>query len=278
MHEWPLLIFTISMQTAIGGVLLLTIFYNKINSSGKDLLKVMKLPLIVITALSFIGLGASFAHLGSPGNAFNTILGFGHSWMSREIVFTGLFIGLVCLTTGLAFLQKKVNPFLLIVTGMVGLIDVYCMAAIYSNTLVNGWGHTNTFLSFYGTTFALGAMVTASLIVPVLGKSELTHQLLKLAFYFAIGGVAVELVGVAMFSTYSGDLLQIEGQASAIGLAAYEGTIAIRWVIEIVGIAVLAFLALSPNKKVAYSLTYLALIAILIGEVMSRYVFYALGA
>lgn len=278
MQEWPLLIFTVSMQTAIGGIAVLWIFYNKIKKNGKDPFEVMKLPLLIIAVLSLIGLGGSFAHLGTPTNAFNTILGFSHSWMSREIVFTGMFIALTCATVGLALLQKKVNPALLLIAAIVGLIDVYCMAAIYSNTLVNGWNHVNTFLSFYCTTFALGAILAVSLSVRSLQKEELTKDLLKTALYVALAGIAIQLIGLATYSTLGGEIQQISGQAAVASLGAYEGTIAIRWIIELIGIAVLAYVALAPSKKAYYSFVYLALLAIMIGEGMSRYVFYVLGS
>lgn len=278
MHEWPLLIFTICMQAAIGGIVMLSIFYSKMKKNGIDPFKVMKLPLLVITVLSFIGLGASFAHLGTPTHAFNAILGFSHSWMSREIVVTGTFIAFVCATTGLALLQKKVNPALLIITAIVGIIDVYCMAAIYSNTLVNGWNHANTFLSFYGTTFTLGAILAVSLSIISLQNSELSKDLSKTAFLVVFAGIAVQLIGLATYSSLEGEIRQISGQAAAVSLGAYEGTVAIRWIIELIGIAVLAYLALAPSKKVYYSFVYLALLAIIIGEGMSRYVFYVLGS
>ncbi|WP_313799653.1 DmsC/YnfH family molybdoenzyme membrane anchor subunit [Cytobacillus sp.] len=278
MHEWPLLTFTICMQAAIGGIVMLSIFYNKMKKNGTDPFTVMKLPLFVITVLSFIGLGASFAHLGTPTHAFNAILGISHSWMSREIVVTGTFIAFVCATTGLALLQKKVNPVLLIFTAIVGIIDVYCMAAIYSNTLVHGWNHANTFLSFYGTTFTLGAILAVSLSILSLQNNELSKDLLKTAFIVVFAGIALQLIGLATYSSLEGEIRQISGQAAAASLGAYEGTITIRWIIELIGIVVLAYLALAPSKKATYSFVYLALLAIIIGEGMSRYVFYVLGS
>ena len=45
------------------------------------------------------------------------------------------------------------------VTGIVGLIDVYCMASIYAVTRVNGWDNINTYLVFFGTVFTLGPVL-----------------------------------------------------------------------------------------------------------------------
>src|SRR5699024_6256294 len=109
MHEWPLLIFTISMQAAIGGIFMLWIFIVRNKSKEEiEMFRLSKIPLIVIAGLSLVGLGASFAHLGTPTNAFNTLRNVGSSWMSREILVTGMFIGLAFLTVAWAFFRKKV--------------------------------------------------------------------------------------------------------------------------------------------------------------------------
>lgn len=274
MEQWALLIFTISMQAAIGGTLILALFYKNLKASSNDIIKTYKLPLIVISVISLIGLGASFAHLGTPTNAFNTILGFGSSWMSREIVFTGAFIGLICLTTVLVIFQKKINNILLIAAAVIGLIDVYCMAAIYANTFISSWRHANTFLSFYGTTFVLGTVLAVVFIIPSIENKDQVQSFIKKSFYIALLGIGVQLIGVSMQSAASSELLQIGATMSAVN---YESTLAIRWIVEIVGILILAYLALSSSKKVTYSFVYAALLAILIGEGMSRYVFYAIG-
>lgn len=82
-------------------------FIKKITKAGEDSYKVMKLPILTLAVLNLIGLFASFFHLGTPTHALYTIMGFGRSWMSNEIVFTGAFIGLACMTAGLTILQRK---------------------------------------------------------------------------------------------------------------------------------------------------------------------------
>ncbi|WP_019243565.1 MULTISPECIES: dimethyl sulfoxide reductase anchor subunit family protein [Bacillus] len=278
MHEWPLLIFTISMQAAIGGMLVLWLFHRSLEKNGVDTYSALRIPLIVIAVLSLVGLGASFAHLGKPSHAFNTILGFGHSWMSREIVFTGCFIALAIITVGLFFVQKKVNPWLLLVTALVGLVDVYAMAAIYSNTLVNGWDSANTFLSFYGTTLTLGAILMLSLNATFIKNADVTKKLFKIGFSVAAVGIAIQLVGAALLAAFNGDVILISGTAASTSLADYQSVIIVRWIIEIIGMAIFGFYAISSNKKSMVAVSYVALIAILVAEGMSRYVFYVLGA
>ncbi|WP_080844125.1 dimethyl sulfoxide reductase anchor subunit family protein [Cytobacillus gottheilii] len=281
MHEWALLIFTVCLQAAIGGTIVLLLFYKKLSNLGSEQsLQVMKLPLIVISVLSFIGLGASFAHLGAPENAFNTIRHLGSSWMSREILVTGMFIGLICLTTGLAFVQKKVHGWLLITAAVAGLIDVFCMGAIYYNTLVSGWNSINTYTSFYGTVFVLGPVLTAGLIAPSLkGQyNELSQQLLKYAFYISLAGIAIQLVGVALFSSAMPDVSQIGAGNALNALEDYQATVAIRWIIEFAAVLFIGYLAHSTKRMKLNYFAYGALAVLIFAEGMSRYVFYVMGA
>lgn len=280
MHEWALLIFTICMQAAIGGTLMLALFYKKISTLGEErTFKVMKLSLIVFAALSIVGLAASFAHLGSPLNALNTIRNIGSSWMSREILFTGLFIAAIILTLVLALAKKKVSPVALVITALIGLVDIFCMGAIYSASLVSGWNSVHTFTSFYGTALVLGAVLAVSLLLPALrGSEELGKGLVKYSFITAVLGIAFQLVGVALFATAIPEVNMINGMNAITMMDGYQSTVAIRWVIEVIGVGILGYIGLSFNRKPQASFAYAALLAVLVAEGMSRYLFYVLGA
>lgn len=280
MHEWALLIFTICMQAAIGGTLMLALFYKKISTLGVEhTLKVMKLPLIVIASLSIAGLIASFAHLGTPLNALNTIRNIGSSWMSREILFTGLFIAAIILTLVLALAKKKVNPIALGITSLIGLIDIYCMGAIYSASLVSGWNSVHTFTSFYGTALVLGAVLAASLLIPSLREEEgLGKGLVKYSFLTAVMGISIQLVGLAVFATAMPEVNMINDMNALAMMDGYQGTVALRWVIEVIGVGILGYIGLSFNRKLQASFAYAALLVVLVAEGMSRYLFYLLGA
>ncbi|MBU8879635.1 dimethyl sulfoxide reductase anchor subunit [Bacillus sp. FJAT-29790] len=282
MHEWALLIFTLCVQTAIGGMFMLWLFHRTISKNGEEkAFVVLKTPLLIIAALSLIGLAASFSHLGTPSNAFNTIRNIGSSWMSREILVTGMFIGATCLTAGLAIVQKKLNPLLLLGTAIIGFVDIYCMAKIYANSLVSGWNSINTFTSFYGTAFLLGAVLVASITTPALRSNNMddaAKNLIKLSFFTALFGIAIQLVGVALFPAAMTSIHIIATTAATSVLEGYEGTIALRWIIEIIGLMLLGYTALAPAKKIHVTVTFAALIAIGFAEGMSRYVFYVLGS
>lgn len=276
MNEWALLIFTVCVPSAVGGFLFLGLSYKKITGSGHDTFQVMKLPLLVLTLLSIIGLMASFFHLGKPIHALYSILGFGRSWMSNEIVFTGAFIGMACITTGLALLQKKTNVILIVLTTFIGLIDVYCMASAYAVTRVNGWGIANTYLVFYGTMLTIGPILSNILITKQL-KSDTFKETMKWAFALTILGIGIQVLGTALFSVSPSDIQLIKGSTAMEKLENYSGMISARWVIEIVGLGVFGFLVASM-KKVSSSIIFLVLAGFVISETISRYVFYVLGA
>lgn len=277
MHEWPLLIFTVAIPASVGGILFLWLIHRNITKSGADLIRVMKLPLILIALISIVGLIGSFFHLGSPMSAFNTIRGFGRSWMSNEIVFTGAFIALACITAGLAVVFKKINPLLLFITGLVGLVDIYCMASAYAVTRVNGWDHLNTYVVFFGTALSLGPILGASLLLPNL-KGEQAKKIVKYAFAIGLIGLAIQMIGAAMFAAYIPEVQMINGVTAAAKLEPYSMMIGIRWFIELFGLAALGYLSLKSHQKINYAILYVALLVFAIAEGMSRYVFYVLGA
>ncbi|NBJ70002.1 MULTISPECIES: DmsC/YnfH family molybdoenzyme membrane anchor subunit [Clostridia] len=282
MNDWSLLIFTIAIQAAIGSILLLWMFQVKHKKKpDQEIFQLFKVPLIVIATLAIIGLGASFSHLGTPTNSFNTIRNIGSSWMSREIVVTGMFIGLVMVTCAWALYRQRISSWLLFGSGLIGLVDVYCMAAIYTNSLVGPWNSIHTFMSFYGTTFILGSVLADALLMPSLykQKKELeAKQFLKTAFMIMLLGVALQVIGVAMFPTSTQEINIMGETVNTAILSSYKGMIASRWIISIFGIALFGYLTISNSKKFYPRLMILTLLAFVMSEGLSRYVFYLLGS
>ena len=113
----------------------------------------IKTPLLAVAILSVLGLLGAFFHLGKPVHAFYAIMGLCRSWQSNEIVGTGVFIALTCILAGQAWKTNRVSSTLLLVTGIVGLLDVYYMGRTYAVTLVNGWDYLNTYVVFFWNCF-----------------------------------------------------------------------------------------------------------------------------
>lgn len=81
--EWPLLVFTLTASVLVA---LQTAFvFNEI------------VPPLVLALVAAGAAGISMLHLGRPGRAWRAATGFGSSWLSREIVLYGAFVGLLAL-------------------------------------------------------------------------------------------------------------------------------------------------------------------------------------
>src|SRR5690606_3574911 len=139
------------------------------------------------------GLIASVAHLGYPLNAFNSLRHIASSWLSREIVFAALYLGVLGLTTLIALVTKRVVTLLAGLAGLIGLVDVFCMSNIYINASVITWMHINTLFMFYGSVLILGAVLAMLLLVPAQRQYE-ARRLVGLAVAAVVLAVVARLV------------------------------------------------------------------------------------
>ena len=90
--HWPLILMLVLTQLSVGAFTIGCILEATIAPDLEALFR----PLHATNALilGLLALAASTCHLGRPLYAFRGILGWRHSWLSREILFFGLFAGL----------------------------------------------------------------------------------------------------------------------------------------------------------------------------------------
>ncbi|EMF0916994.1 dimethyl sulfoxide reductase anchor subunit family protein [Providencia stuartii] len=169
MNEWSLLIFTYMMNAAVGlcvvsGVFAMHFSHRLPTDSFK---RFMMLTIFIICGIAGVGSVASITHLGVPLNAPNAINNVFSAWLSREVVVTASFVGVL----GISFLWLwKTDKFSFLLYGgamAIGLFDIFCMASIYRYTSILTWNDINTYLMFYGTTLTLGAVLFILLVVIV---------------------------------------------------------------------------------------------------------------
>jgi len=105
-------------------------------------------------AALLFGLVASVFHLGRPLYAFRAIVGWRHSWLSREVLAFGIL-------TACAFLQLALPPSALIcwLTILCGLIAVMCSIMIYHDTQRPFWTGLNSAGKFCGTVILFAAVI-----------------------------------------------------------------------------------------------------------------------
>jgi DMSO reductase anchor subunit len=192
--ETSLVVFTILMQMAVGA------FW-----AGHWM--VDALPLIAYLAIGAclaVGGFFSFAHLGAKRNAWHAPFHLKKSWLSREILFIGLFgAGL------LAGLIPQL-PDMRMVTSLFGIGLIFSMAYVYRLHTMPAWDTWRTTAGFFITSLLLGHLAMMNLlqitgtiawgIVAVLLALELALTLsVKPKVEGAVTNLRVGLSAAAMF-------------------------------------------------------------------------------
>jgi len=202
MHELPLLIFTLLVQGSVGMTLFLTLSARA--GARVPEVKPQLLPGMLIACVAGgLGLMVSTLHLGYPLNAFNALRHVASSWLSREIVFASLYLAALGLCTLVMLVKKQLIPLLLPVAAVLGLIDVWCMSAIYAHTSVITWSHFNTWLMFYGAVGVLGAVALAWL--PMLKARSVARErqtVMRFAAALVVAIVAIRLLAQPGYVAY----------------------------------------------------------------------------
>ncbi|MEX5411345.1 dimethyl sulfoxide reductase anchor subunit family protein [Atlantibacter hermannii] len=274
MHEWPLLIFTLLVQASVG----LTLFtaVNAFNREANS--QAQRVALVVSCVMGGVGLIASVTHLGYPLNAFNSLRHIASSWLSREIVFAALYLGVLGVTTLLALFARRVVPLLALLAGLIGLVDVYCMSHIYISASVVTWMHINTFFMFYGSVLILGGVLAMLMLVPQ-GRNGEMRDLAKLAVAAVVVAVAARLVEQPAYMSFLAQLRVSDVVTFPLqALAAFDALSSVRiaaWCLMAVGAALFALSLRQP--RIARGIAITGSVLLVMAEIMARYVFFSLS-
>lgn len=295
--EWPLVVFTILAQMSVGSFVVLGVV-QLLARRHADVATVDKLSdpaLYAIGPVMVAGVLASFFHLGNPLNVFNVLNGLGSSWLSRELFFGSAFTVL-----GAAFAlcqwRKWLTPLwrqiLAGATALVGLALVLCMSMVYLLPTVPGWHTWATPVSFYITTFLLGALaVGAAFVIEAWlrqrkGTTEtdatlntLTRGTLRGIGIASIVLLAAEFVVIPTYVlTLSNQSTPAADQAMSALMAAGGTWFVLRLVLVALGAGVLGlFLYRAATKSSERTLAIMATSAfalVLIAEAIGRILFY----
>ncbi|WP_244262436.1 DmsC/YnfH family molybdoenzyme membrane anchor subunit [Vibrio metschnikovii] len=142
-HEFPLVIFTVFAQTAVGAFFLVCLLFLFGSPSEQQKMSMMK-SLFFVWVLMGIGFAASTFHLGSPLRAFNAFNRVGHSWLSNEILTGSLFFalgGLLWLLSVLKVASAALRRGLMVTAMVMGIIFMYAMARLYMIETVPTWAY-----------------------------------------------------------------------------------------------------------------------------------------
>lgn len=279
-EEWPLLTFTLLAQLAVGSYIFFIIIRSLNKKLGVNLgINATKRGIFLVGPV--MGLAFIFAvfHLGTPLGAPRSLLNLGSSWLSREIIFSGGFMVLWIVSY---YLDRKGawNQMIGWITSIVGLGAIYSMASIYATSIRPAWTDVNTYIAFYGTTIVFGA--AASMVVILLSKEEKTKGLMSLAKGIGLVGLGAIVLQLIYLPVYVAGLSANGGTAGVESASLLRGnyaiTILFRWILSIVGLAIIGsafYRKMSP--KTQSKIWYAALTLVLVGEFLGRYIFYGTG-
>lgn len=280
-EEWPLMMFTLVSQLAIGSFILL-VFVRSIlaQKDAQSAQRLTSLGFLAVGPLMALALIFSLFHLGTPMGAYRSLLNLGTSWLSREILTAGLFF-VLWFVTYKAYQKENAGSGLGWITSLVGLLTIFSMASIYSNSIRPAWSNAHTYVAFFAATFVLGGAGAAAFIGHSVKGQTLSSEsmaALKKVGYIAGIAVIIPLIYLPVFfgSLNSGDTA---AQASKLLLTgSYLIPLILRWVLSLSGVFVLINAIIKQSngaKTLPANSILLAVALILAGEFIGRYVFYA---
>jgi anaerobic dimethyl sulfoxide reductase subunit C (anchor subunit) len=296
-RDWVLISFTILAQMSVGSFVVLGVVYffavRKVGMEEAD--RLSDRALLAIGPVMVLALVVSLFHLGNPLNSFRAVTNLGSSWLSREVLF-GVLFTIVGGVFGLMQWRKMgtsmLRHIIAWIAAILGLAHVFSMSNIYMLPMQPAWHMLATPVSFFTTTFLLGALAMGMAFVinyayirrreP--GCADVQCSLMRdVMRWVAIASVVLLGVELVVLPVYIASLAA--GPAAALQSAQlmagpFSWALVMRVVLAFLGAGVFAvFLyqnALSPGQeKMLGRLAYSAFALVLVAEVLGRFLFYA---
>nr|WP_295971704.1 DmsC/YnfH family molybdoenzyme membrane anchor subunit [uncultured Bacillus sp.] len=273
-YEIPLVIFTVLSQWAVGitiaVVLLEWLRPRFMDTTGKQ---VMKKPIFMAIGISIIGTLASLFHLNNPFKSYTSLIGTGHSWLSREIIMVILFN--LCLLALTYLWWKKADHTSIrkiagTLTAILGIIMIISSAAVYfSIHLHPSWNNWTTFVNFLLTGLLIGAL-TVSYFALKRKQEESDENVMKLL------GIYLSVLLISLVVTLGSSAIMSNGAESQIA-ATVSFTSIFYWIRVLGSLLVPASLVVymvTSKKRIAIDYILVATVLVFIGELSGRMLFY----
>ncbi len=266
MEHIALTIFSTSLQASIG-IMLFVAIGRLINSSG-----IYKNATIAAAGLGIIGMLASVLHLGQPMKAFMALYQFGSSWLSREIWLTAIFVGLVVLAVLLLLFKAENKGAItgtIVLAAIAGLVDIFFMGAIYTNTSVPFWQNSTTYIEFFAATISMGGIIFLFLsLQEAAAFKKLIAIAVAAAIVMQVAAVIPNLINLSVSSsTATQSSLTILSSLSTAGV--------LQWLFILIGAILVVWIAKDELSPSVGSLTLASATLLFIGQGIGRYLFYA---
>ncbi|HVJ50120.1 dimethyl sulfoxide reductase anchor subunit family protein [Desulfitobacterium sp.] len=280
-EEWPLMTFTLLMQLSVGTFLILMVIKALIGSQDTQASKALSFGFTAVGPVTVLALIFSVFHLGDPLGAPRSILNLGSSWLSREILTAGGFLALWLIFWWFSRKGKESNA-LGWITALVGLAAIFSMAHIYSSSIRPAWANMNTYVAFFGATLAMGGLGAVSVFVLGMKGRAFSESMTKALTSVSYVSVAAVILPLLYFPIYLSGLKAggATAEASAQILTGSMGLLIFSAILSLIGVVLLVYLLRKQGNKAQsfpVSTILLALVLVVAGEFMSRYLFYACG-
>lgn len=296
-QEWALIVFTILSQMAVGSFIVLGIVHffarRAQDTEAADLLS--DRALLAIGPILMLAMLASLLHLGNVLKAPSAVINVESSWLSREILSAVLFTALGGV---FAIMQwRKIASFALrnvvaLLAAVAGIALVFSMSMVYMLPSQPTWNSLFTPLSFFITTVLLGLFaVGASYVVnyayvrrqdPDCAEEQcmLMRRSLRWFAVAAVVTLGAQLVVTTLYLTGLAGGGPATVESARLLTTEYAMLLGIRVALAFLGAGVLAvFLyqtAQAQGREATLgNLAVGAFAAVLIAEVIGRYLFYA---
>ncbi len=172
--HWPLALMLVATQASVGLIIAERLFALAGEILADYSILTTKLAVMIAFLIANAGLGIAPLHLGQPLRAWRVFLGLRTSWLSREAVVLGQYVGLLVAAGMLLWLPhiipclpSSVQSLIPTIPGwvakaalglalLVGIAGLYSSAMIYVATRRQLWRFGRTMPRFFGTAAVLG--------------------------------------------------------------------------------------------------------------------------
>ncbi len=269
-HDFPLVVFTLCQQFAIGTFLLTGLLLLKQRITGIYELTVSR-RFFWILGLMAIGLLASTFHLGQPLRGINAFNRLGEAWLSNEVFITGLFIA----SGGLFWLLALCKPdmiqrrrLFLVITMLLGLGLLAAMSKLYMMETIPSWNNCYTPLSFVASTILGGALLSHLMITGTQYSACARAMLNGVGITALVCALIVALLQTIYLTGVSSSITTAIGQVSD-----YHTYLYLRVLLEL--LAFVIWITMIIKGKYCTVSTLMILMLVIIAESLGRGVFYA---
>jgi DMSO reductase anchor subunit len=273
-NEWPLMIFTVLAQCAIGAYWFCAVAVLA-KAGGEHASRRLEKMMLLIWVFVGIGFLCSAFHLGSPFRAGNALIRVGQAPLSNESLFGPLFIACGGLAWLLAVWGKTpgLRKLLLAAGLVVSVIFLWAMTSFYMMSTVPTWDNWTTPFAFV-TTALLGGAALANVLFKMAGVSVASARginfLLVTVACIAIVLAAVITINVAAMLPHIHSSIQAASELSP-DMAMLQTW---RFILLALGVGILVSQFVKKNNAPVVAIVVLCLMVV--GEGIGRGVFYAL--